>query len=97
MIRALSILILLTAAPAMAYISAFPNKPGKKPEPRFVVGAQGGATAAAPADVVIGAGARSGAAGRGDYGFVAPQLQGPDRKRAVGYDPAARLGNKRPI
>ena len=97
MIRAVSILILLTGVPALAEISGFPNKPGKKPEPRFVVGAQSGVTAAASSDVVIGAGARSGGAGQGDFGFVAPERRGLKRKPAVGYDPAARLGNKRPI
>ena len=95
--RALFIAVMLIAAPVAATESAFPNKPGKKPAPRLVVGAQSGAASIAPADVVVGAGAQSGQTGVGDYGFVAPTISGSQRqKRSVGYDPTMRLGNKRP-
>lgn len=95
--RALCILCILIAAPAGAYESSFPNKPGKKPRVLLVVGAQSGATTKAPEDIVVGAGARSVQTGSGDYGFAAPRLQQrSEPKRAVGYDPSVRLGNKRP-
>ncbi len=95
--RALFIAVMLIAAPVAATESAFPNKPGKKPAPRLVVGAQSGAASAAPTDVVVGAGPQSGQSGMGDYGFVATATSGSFQpKRSVGYDPAVRLGNKRP-
>jgi len=95
--RALCILCILIAAPAGAYDSAFPNKSGKKPKARLVVGAQSGATTASPEDIVVGAGGQGARTGRGDYGFVAPvRPQQTEPRRAVGYDPTARLGNKRP-
>ena len=96
MIRVACMFGLLIAAPVEAGDAAFPNKPGKKSAPRVVIGAQSGATTAAPADIVVGATSRSGAVGRGDYGFVASRRLGATPKRAVGYDPAVRFGNKRP-
>ena len=59
--RALCIAGLLNAAPVAADESTFPNKPGKKPEARIVIGVQSGATTAPPPDIVVGAG--SGALG----------------------------------
>ncbi len=104
--RALCILSILIAAPAGAYDSTFPNKPGKKPKAQLVVGAQSGATTKAPEDVVVGAGARGGQSGRGDYGFAGGFGRGgfvgggPAKPkpppRAVGYDPNRRIGNKAP-
>ncbi len=95
--RALGILCFLIAAPALASEGAFPNKPGKKPKARLVVGAQSGVAGKAPEDVVVGAGVHGARTGGGDYGFNAPAFREPSaRKRSVGYDPAARLGNKRP-
>ena len=46
--RALCIAGLLIAAPVAADESTFPNKPGKKPEARIVIGVQSGATTAPP-------------------------------------------------
>ncbi len=100
--RALCSLCILIAAPAGAYDSAFPNKPGKKPKAQLVVGAQSGATTKAPGDVVVGAGARGGQSGRGDYGFAGGGFVGgrpaapKPPPRAVGYDPNRRIGNKAP-
>lgn len=95
--RTLSILCILIAAPGWASDGAFPNKPGKKPLARLVVGAQSGAVTKAPKDVVVGAGVQGARTGGGDYGFNAPALRLRSApKRSVGYDPAAHLGNKRP-
>ncbi len=79
MFRVLCMMGLLIATPAGA--SDFPNKPGKKPETRLIVGA----------------GASGGKTGGGDFGLIAPApLKKATPKRSVGYDPAARLGNKQP-
>lgn len=95
--RALCILSILIAAPAGAYESAFPNKEGKKPKVRLVVGVQSGATTKAPEDVVVGAGAQSAPSGRGDYGFIAGEPATPKPPpQAVGYDPKRQFGNKAP-
>lgn len=97
MIRALCTLIPLIAAPAMAETSAFPNKPGKKPEQRFIIGAQSGAMTTAPKEFTVGAGTIGGQSGGGDLGLVTPTpLREKKTKRSVGYDPSARPGNKRP-
>ena len=85
------------AAAAAAGETAFPNKPGKKPQPRLIVGAQSGATTAPPEEIIVGAGLRNGGEGSGDYGLITPTpLKPASPKPTVGYDPYARLGNKPP-
>ena len=97
MLRCLIVFLIAITAPVQAGDSPWPNKPGKKPKAPVIVGAQSGLAAPAPADVTIGAGANLPRTGGGDYGFIAPQ-QTPAHtpRRAVGYDPARRLGNKAP-
>lgn len=97
MLRTLCIFGTLIAAPVGASDNAFPNKPGKKPNVRLVVGAQSGATTKASKDIVVGAETQGARTGRGDYGFVAPAFsESSAPEYSVGYGPANRLGNKRP-
>ena len=97
MFRVLCMTGLLVTAPAEAEASDFPNKPGKKPEARLVIGAQSGATTAPPEEIIVGAGLRNGGEGSGDYGLITPTpLKPASPKPTVGYDPSARLGNKPP-
>ena len=97
MFRIVCMIGMFATAPVWAEDSAFPNKPGKKPAPRLVVGAQSGAATAPPQEIVVGAGARNGVSGQGDYGLTTVRpLESPAPKRSVGYDPTARLGNKQP-
>jgi len=97
-ILSLAVLSLVAAQQALASDSAWPNKPGKKPEARLVVGAQGGAAAPKRSEVVIGAGGVAKPGSKGDLGFTSsePVLQTSPPRRAVGYDPSQRIGNKAP-